>query len=252
MLNPEVWASRKAGGAVAEALKAKEEGLIEHLVVSSHMVGHELKDVLEEGFFEGATLGYCAINFPYREEAIEAAGKMGLGVVTMNPLGGGLIPRNAERFSFIKGPDDPSVVAGALRFNVSNPYITSALVGFTKKEEIDEAVEAVADFKPYEPDHINSMRERILESFEELCTGCGYCLPCPEGVPIPKLMDAYNMKVLSGGNEKPALGRLKWHWGITPEAAQACTECGACEEKCTQHLPICDRLKEIGQLKMES
>ena len=33
-----------------------------------------------------------------------------LGVVTMNPLGGGLIPQNAERFDFLRGPDDPTVV----------------------------------------------------------------------------------------------------------------------------------------------
>jgi hypothetical protein len=44
-------------------------------------------------------------------------------------------------------------------------------------------------------------------------------------------------------------GRLKWHWGTGPEAASVCTLCGACEEKCTQHLPIRERLKEVAKVE---
>lgn len=244
----EQWNKRQQGGAVAEALKAKEEGLVEHVVVSSHLIGDELKIVLEEGPFEGVTLGYCAINFPYREVAVEAAAEKNMGVVTMNPLGGGLIPQNAERFEFLKGPDDPSVVSAAIRFNVSNPNITTALVGFTTKEHIDEAVEAVTDFEPYSPAHVQEMRDKILGSFEGLCTGCGYCVPCPFGVPIPKMMDAYNMRILSDPEEKHITDRLKWHWGLSAEEAAACALCGACEKKCTQHIPIRERLKEIAAI----
>ncbi len=251
ILSKEAWQGRKKGGAIAAAMKARDEGLIGHLALSSHMPGAELGEVLADGVVEGVTLGYCAINFPYRAEAVRAAGKLRLGVVTMNPLGGGLIPQNAERFDFIRSPDDPSVVAAALRFNVSHPAITSALVGFTTKEHVDEAVEAVENFQPYDQAHIDAVREKILDSFEGLCTGCGYCLPCPAEVDIPKMMDTYNMKILSGGDNKPMLGRLKWHWNLPLDHAAACTLCGECEEKCTQKLPICDRMKEIAALAEE-
>ena len=242
----ESWRKRLEGGAVAEALKAKEEGLIEHVAISSHLQGNELSEVLREGHFEGALLGYCALNFPYREKALETARRMNLGVVTMNPLGGGLIPQNPERFDFIRGPGDKTLVEAAIRFNVSNPAVTSALVGFSSKQHVDEAVAAVENFTPYPPAHVDAVRGKVIASFDELCTGCGYCLPCPEGVEIPKLMDAYNYKVL--GSKQRIRGRLKWHWGLTPEAAKACSLCGECEEKCTQHLPIRDRLKEIAEL----
>ena len=69
VLSPEVWKQRLEGGAVATALKAKDEGLIDHLAVSSHMPGEDLAQVLREGPFEGVTLGYCAINFPYRDRS---------------------------------------------------------------------------------------------------------------------------------------------------------------------------------------
>ncbi len=251
VLSLEAWKKRIEGGAVAAAVKAKEEGLIEHLVVSSHMLSEELKVMLAEGPFEGVTLGYCAINFPFRDEAVNAAGDMGIGVVTMNPLGGGLIPNHAERFDFIRGPQDNTVIEAAIRFNVSNPAITSALVGFSNEQHVDEAVAAIEDFKPYSQAHIDSMRSKILDSFDGLCTGCGYCLPCPEGVEIPKMMDSYNLRVLIDDQPKRIRNRLKWHWSMTPDHARLCSMCGACEARCTQHLPIQDRLKEIAALPEE-
>ena len=244
--SPDVWQQRIKGGAVDAAVKAKQEGLVGHIVVSTHMQGDDIRAMLAEGPFEGVTLGYCAINFPYRQSALDAAAETGLGVVTMNPLGGGLIPQNPERLGFLCGPDDDSVVAAALRFNVSQPAVTSALVGFTTKEHVDEACAAVEDFKPHGPEHIASLCEKITDSFDGMCTGCGYCLPCPEDVPIPQMMDSYNQKILSGDRMDPIIPRLKWHWNVPADSAEACSLCGACEEKCTQHLPIRQRLSEIA------
>jgi len=241
------WRGRVDGGAVAEALKAKQEGLVEHVVVSSHLPGDELAGVLEEGPFEGVTVGYGAINFPYREKALEVAGKMGIGVVAMNPLGGGIIPHNAERFDFIRGDDDATVVEAAVRFDVSHPTITSALVGFSAKAHVDQVIDAVENFQPYDAAHYARLREKIIDGFGDLCTGCGYCLPCPNDIEIPKMMDAYNMKVLSG-NDVDITNRLAWHWSVPAEQAKACSLCGDCEERCTQHLPIRERMEAIADL----
>ena len=241
------YEERRAAGAIKAMQKARDEGLIRHIVCSSHMQGEMLREVLKMAPFEGVTLGYCAINFPYRDAAVEAAREMGLGVVTMNPLGGGLIPNNAERFDFIRGPGDRDVVEAALHFNVSNPAVTCALVGFSSIEHVDQAVDAVKDFTPYDAAHIQKLRESIIEGFGDLCTGCGYCVPCPEDIPIPQLMDAYNMKILSQ-DDKAVLGRLKWHWQVEAAEATRCSVCGKCEDKCTQHLPISDRLEEITEI----
>ena len=75
--------------------------------------------------------------------------------------------------------------------------------------------------------------------------GAEYCDRCPEGIPIPKLMDAYNQYKLHGKTDA-LLNRLKWHWDVPPAEAGRCTECGQCEEVCTQHLPIIQRLKQIA------
>ncbi len=247
LLRPEDLDERRRGGAIAAALQAKQEGLIRHLVVSSHLNGRENAAVLESGLFEGITIGYNAINFPFRAQTLAAAAQHGLGVATMNPLGGGLIPRNAARLAFLRGPRDRDVVEAALRFNISQPAITCALVGFSCAAEVDAAVAAVADFVPYPPDHIERVKAGIGAGFEGFCTGCGYCVPCPAGVEIPKLMDTFNQRILVG-TDAAMRDRLKWHWAMPAGAAAACTECGACEEACTQHLPIRERLRAIAAL----
>ncbi len=88
-----------------------------------------------------------------------------------------------------------------------------------------------------------------MTSFNSLCTGCGYCLPCPMNINVPQFMDAYNMKLLQDGKPQDAINRLKWHWGADNLAAKTCSLCGQCETKCTQHLPIRDRMKEIANVE---
>ena len=240
-------AERNAGGAVAAALRAKEEGLIRHLVVSTHLAGGDIATALASGYFEGVTLGYNVLNFPYRAAALDAAVRQGVGVVTMNPLGGGLIPRNAQRLGFIKSPEDRDVVQAALRFNVSQPAVTCALVGFAGTAEIDEAVAAVADFTPHPAAHIARIQADLSASFDGFCTGCGYCLPCPAELEVPKLMDVYNQKILDG-TDAAMRDRLKWHWNLAPDVAAGCLQCGDCEKACTQHLPIRERMAAIAAL----
>ena len=135
---------------------------------------------------------------------------------------------------------DPDVVTAALRFLVSDPAITTALVGFSAMEELEAAVNALHGFSPRPPEHLETLRAGIERGFNEMCTGCGYCIPCPVDVQIPKLMDAFNQKILEG-TDNAIKERLKWHWSLPADAAALCTECGACEEACTQHLPIRER-----------
>lgn len=64
---------------------------------------------------------------------------------------------------------------------------------------------------------------------------------------MAKMMDAYNQFDLNGGQTGPALNRLRMHWQIQPDDARlkACSECGVCEDRCTQKLPIRNRLRDI-------
>jgi predicted aldo/keto reductase-like oxidoreductase len=241
------WEERKKNGVITAFRKLKEEGLIKHICVSSHLIGDQIKELLKEEVFEGVLFGYSAYNFSIREKAFETISQRNLGCAVMNPLGGGLIPENPEIFDFIKSRPDQSVVEAALHFLFSHERITTALVGFGNLEEVREALQAVETYTGVDEAHIQKIRDSFREAFLDLCTGCQYCDHCPEKIPVPKLMDAYNHYKLKGKKEA-VLDRLKWHWNILPSEAGRCTECGQCEEACTQHLPIIKRLKEIAAL----
>jgi predicted aldo/keto reductase-like oxidoreductase len=70
------------------------------------------------------------------------------------------------------------------------------------------------------------------------CTVCRYCTEvCPAGIPIPDIFSALNDKrqEKEGADEAYAAFEVK---------ADACLECGRCEEECPQHLHIRELLKE--------
>lgn len=230
------------------ALKLKEEGLIDHIVFSTHATGAEIETMVNDGRFEGVTLGYNATNFAFRQQGIKAAYEKGLGVVTMNPLGGGIIPQNPKYYSFIKQNQEDTLAQAALKFNVSHKEITVALAGMSSKKEVDENVKAGENLELMTSKKLEEMKKYLNKSLDMLCTGCGYCTGCPVDIPIPKFMDAYNMYILKQDDDS-IKERLKWHWGLPIEMAKKCIACGLCESKCTQHLPIIDRLKAIGKVE---
>lgn len=247
----EDWEGRKKKGVIDAFRKLRDEGLIGHICVSSHLIGNQIRELLMENVFEGVLFGYSAYNFNIRRAAFDAIRKYRLGCVVMNPLGGGIIPQNPGVFQFIKTKNDETVVEAALRFIFSHDEINTALVGFGTREEVAQAVKAVEGYRRISRADMNRIRKGIHASFADLCTGCRYCDECPEGIPIPKFMDAYNHKLLYG-REQELLERLKWHWDMSASPAERCVECGLCEKLCTQHLPIVKRLKEIVSLSKKS
>lgn len=242
--NLENWRERKNNGVLETFAKLKDEGLIRHICVSSHLIGDEIKELLMEGVFEGVLFGYSAYNFETRQKAFDAIRAHDLGCVVMNPLGGGLIPNNPELFSFIRTQEDENVVEAALRFLFAHEDITVSLVGFGSIDHVDQALRAVDGYRPIDVAQLEKIKANASSNFEGICTGCQYCDNCPQEIPIPKFMDAYNQKLLHG-DDNAIIGRLKYHWNIDPAEAERCIECGECEDACTQHLPIIERLKEI-------
>jgi len=243
------WANRKKDGILDTFRKLKEEGLIRHICISSHLIKNEIKELLLEDVFEGVLFGYSAYNFKTRQQAFDAIRDKKLGAVVMNPLGGGVIPQNPELFKFIQREGE-SITAAALRVLWDHPEITNTLVGFDTIEHLNEALGAMEGYKPRTGSELEEVKANASVSFEGICTGCAYCDGCPVDIPIPYYMDAYNQKLLRPDEKDPIGERLKWHWNLSREDAAKCTECGICEGACTQHINIIKRLKEIADNKI--
>jgi len=239
------WQQRKNDGIMAAFRKLKDEGLIKHICISSHLIDDEIKELLNEGIFEGVLFGYSAYNFQTRQAAFDVVRERKLGAVIMNPMGGGVIPANPDRFKFIASPNE-SIAVSALRFLWDHKDISSTIVGFSNNDQVVEAVQAMKNYKPRTEAEISAMKAGAQASLEGICTGCVYCDNCPEGIPIPRYMDAYNQKILRGQDDVIA-SRLRMHWSMDNSLAKKCTACGLCEKACTQHINIIERLKEIAQ-----
>lgn len=244
----------KPGGQYDGLLQCKKEGLIDHIVLSSHQAGDEVKTILEDGKIDGVLLGMNILNFPYRWDGVETAYNMDYGVVAMNPLAGGMIPTHEKELAFLSdlsnGEETPT--EAALRFIISCPQVSIALNGFTTKEHIDTACRIADECKPFTQDEIDTVGKKIGASMNEACTGCGYCNICPQGIAIPSFLQFYNEKHLFGKTDEEMAKMLAttYKWGILAgkeNSAGNCTECGLCETECTQHLHIISRLKEIAE-----
>jgi predicted aldo/keto reductase-like oxidoreductase len=251
------WRKRKQDGILDTFRKLKEEGLIRHVCVSSHLIQEEIEEFLMEGVFEGVLFGYSAYNFKTREKAFNAIRAKQLGAVVMNPLGGGIVPQHPELFGFLlsegdrsgTSPSVSSVVPAALRFLWDHTDLSSTLVGFSSEAEVAAALAAMEGYKPRTEAELAAVKDRASASFEGLCTGCAYCDDCPQNIPIPRYMDAYNQKLLSPEGDAAMDERLTMHWSIKSEGAADCIACGLCESACTQHINIIERLKYIAEKK---
>jgi len=241
----------KPKGQYEGLLRCKEEGLIDHIVLSTHLRGDQARRILQEQKVEGVLMGINILNFPYRWEAVEAAHQMGYGVAAMNPLAGGLIPRHEKELAFLAGEGETPTEA-ALRFCVSSPQITVTLNGFTTREHIDMACAAADRSRPMNEAKLERIKKHLSENMNDLCTGCGYCLKdCPEQIPISAYMMYYNEKLITHKSEAQMIRAMDEYivWGTLAErqaTAADCTECGQCEEACTQHINIRERLKDMA------
>jgi predicted aldo/keto reductase-like oxidoreductase len=254
-----VWCLRKMehyelamrpGGQYEGLLKCQEEGLISHIALSSHQPGGEVKRMVQDGKVVGVLLGVNLLNFPYRWDGVQAAYDAGMGVVAMNPLAGGIIPQNEALLSWLAGPGETPTQA-ALRFAISCPQITVALNGFTTREQVDLACAIADSAEAFTDADLARVRAHLSANLNAACTACGYCDDCPQRIPIPSYMQYYNKKQIFGADDEAMIRALGFEhdWGLlaTRQAdADACIACGQCEEACTQHLNIVERLREIA------
>jgi len=238
----------KRGGALEAIRKAQDEGLIRHVGFTGHDTPENFIRCIETGLFDSITVPYNLVNRTY-EPLIKRAGELGIGVVAMCPVAGGVLSTGAEIIKKELGLDMPTP-AVALRFVLSNPWVSTACSGMNTLEQLEENVVTVFNFDPERADEERRRMQAVLEKLDSrlggrICTGCRYCMPCPQGIDIPRHMELYRMWK-AFGLEEHVRNSLK---GIDPKVgASACRECGRCEKACPNRLEITKSLKALRRL----
>ncbi len=239
------------GKPVERFRKAKEEGLIRHMCFSCHDSPENMMKLIDTGEFAGMLVQYNLLD-KRNEEAIAYAHEKGMGVAIMGPVGGGRLVAPSDQIqNMVTGSKSTPEVA--LRFVWANPNVTLALSGMNSIAMVEENTATASREEPLSA----AEKQSVLDALEETkrlselyCTGCGYCMPCPNNVDIPGNFSAMNYYKVFGledyaRSQYKRLGRKRNRDRTTFEAwAAACLECGECEPKCPQNIPIIEQLKE--------
>ncbi len=249
------WQNLKEFDVTDWLLKKREEGLIKYLGFSFHdefPVFKEIIDYFPEWDFCQIQYNYLDREYQAGERGLNYAHNQGLDVIIMEPLRGGLLARRppepvAEIWQ--ESSRDVTPAARALEWLWQDERISLVLSGMSRIEEVRENIETASRSEPgslpeEEIDLVERAAEKMREAMPVDCTGCNYCVPCPEDVSIPRMFDYYNQVHLYDNYEKIKESYQKFE--EKDRAADSCIQCRECEEKCPQHLPISELMPEVA------
>lgn len=231
-----------------DVVKAKEEGLVKHISFSFHDSPESMIKLIDTGLFESVLCQYSAVDRS-NEKAMEYAHSKGLGVIVMGPLGGGRVAGLPKELATKLAVNVKSNAELALRFVFANPNIDCALSGMETLQMLEENAAIASNESPLGTDEveaINALMEENKKLSDLYCTGCAYCMPCPQGVNIPQIFKMMNYYKVYGiidysKNGYAEIGTNEW---VPGKRADSCTNCGVCETKCPQKIEIRKQLQE--------
>ncbi len=228
------------GGQLSWMHKARDQGLIRHIGFSCHDTPENLIKLAKTGELESVILQYNLLDRT-NEKALPVLRRLGLGVTIMGPVGGGRLGTPSEAIRHLV-PGAKSVPEVALRFVLSNPNVTAALSGMNEMSHVEENARVASRTTPLsasEKRRIQATLRRYEKLAQLYCTGCNYCMPCPNGVEIPRNFLLFNYARVYGLED---LARRQYR-GLGGKAS-LCVACGACIEKCPQKIDIVAQLRE--------
>jgi uncharacterized protein len=211
-----------AHSAYAGLVEAKRKGMVRFFGLTNHRLGTAIA-AAESGLFDVIQFPLSAISSDEDLGLIEVCRQRDLGVLAMKALSGGLLTNARAAFAFLRQYE--GVVP---------------IWGLQKEEELDEFLALEAD----PPALDAAMRAAIQRDREELsgrfCRACGYCMPCPVGIPISF---AARMGYLV--RRMPYAQFLTEEWRSKMALVRECKQCRQCAQRCPYHLDIPALLQQM-------
>lgn len=212
------------GGALEAAVRARDEGKVRFIGVTSHNLAMAVK-LVETGLFSSIQFPFNFIEDAAKEELRAKALERGMGILAMKPFAGGMIDNAAVAFKFLRQYPDVIPIPGC--------------------DSVDSVDEVVSFYD--RPNTVTDEDVRLMEKYraelgKQFCRRCEYCQPCPSGVMITMAM-AYRVVA---SRMSPAVSTEFSRAAM--ESVKKCDDCGACLERCPYELPIPEMLKSSYDL----
>jgi predicted aldo/keto reductase-like oxidoreductase len=253
-LNRENWPRLQELGVLCWAEKAMIDGRIDKLGFSFHDHYQILKNILEA--YDQWTL--CQFQYSYMDvdhdpgfSGIKYAAEKGLAVVVTEPLRLGSLtkePPESVAEVWVSSKQKRTLAEWGLRWVWNHPEVSVVVSDINTMEEV---VEDVALSDSAEPDSLTVQElvliSKVREAYRKLrpipCPSCRACMPCPQGIDVPRIFEIYN-DAIQYDDTKTAQS-LYWE---EQHRADNCTECRACENACAKRLTMLDWLKKAHRL----
>jgi len=229
---------------------AKKAGKIGHICFSFHDGPEAFIRVIDRYDKWDA----CQIQYNYMDTEHQAgraglkyAASKGIPVIIMEPLLGGRLARPPEDIKAMF-PKEKTPAEWALQWVWNHPEVSTILSGMSDFKQVEENIKSASrsaanSMKQEELALIDKVKA-VFESRQAIpCTQCDYCMPCPQGVNIPKNLDLYNE---GKKYNDPGAPRFFYNnWMDKKTRADICTQCKECEEKCPQKIEISSWMPKI-------
>ena len=243
-----------------KALKWAEDKMAKGNIVRLGFSFHDEYEVFKQVVDGYDNWTFCQLQYNFMDvdyqagrRGVEYAADRGLGIVVMEPLRGGMLgkePPAAVAEVWKSAPQKRSQVEWALQWVWNQPEISLALSGMSTMEQVEQNCRFADHSSPGTlSEEELALVDRARAAYRGLCpiscTGCGYCVPCPNGVDIPSVFQVFNDANMYD-DMKWGKERYNGRMGLPPEqTADNCIECGECLEVCPQSVPIPDWMKEV-------
>ena len=237
-------------GCVERLEQLKAEGRIKYLGFSFHDGYSAFENIINYRDWD-----FCQIQLNYMD-ANEQAGLKGyklaeekqVPLVIMEPVKGGSLAAFPEDITQMYHELNPaaSMASFALRWVGSLPGVKVVLSGMSTMEQVEDNLKTFGEFKALsekEKDTVDKVVALINSRVQNGCTGCGYCMPCPAGVEIPRNFRTWNTYHMYRNYN---MVKDEWEKHLGEEhKAQNCIKCGKCEQVCPPKLSIRADLEKV-------
>lgn len=202
-------------------LKSKEEGKIRHIGVTSHKLA-VAKECIESGLYETLQFPLSYLSSEKELELVRMCREQNMGFIAMKGLAGGLITNSRASFAYMS------------QFDHVLP-----IWGIQKISELEEWLSYTENPPGLDGEILEFIRKDREELTGDFCRGCGYCLPCPAGIPIN---NCARMSLMV--RRAPSASWLDETWQANMKKIENCLECGQCSSRCPYELDTPALLKK--------
>lgn len=199
----------------------KRQGMIKHISVTAHKIG-VAEECVKSGLYETLQFPFSYLSSQREIDLVNLCKEKNVGFIAMKGLAGGLITNAKAAYTFMTQYDNVLPIWGVQRMN-----------------ELEEWLAFMQDSPVFDDEMRRFIEEDKKQFGTDFCRGCGYCMPCPQGILINNSARMSQMI-----RRAPTTNWTNDFWQDAMAKIPNCTGCGACKKKCPYGLDIPTLLKK--------